>query len=79
MDRIDGVFSGPRRKIRRDWSAIPICSMADVKLRSFLPAWSQIKEVAGEMMNPIPKVVPCNGDERIRVCNFHGTKEQGSF
>lgn len=68
LDKIDGEFSGPRGKIRRDWSATPIARLSDVRSRSFLPAFSQIKKVVGESVTPPAQLaVKCNYYEQLRT------------
>ena len=51
LELIDGVFSGPKSKITRDWSVAPVSRVSSVKYQRLLPAWSQVKDAAGENLS----------------------------
>ena len=46
VDRIDGVFSGPKSKISRDWSTAPLTRLKNVRNRRAVPP---LKQVRGEL------------------------------
>ncbi|CAM9824612.1 unnamed protein product [Scytosiphon promiscuus] len=44
VDRIDGVFAGPKRRITRDWSLAPEVRIKDVAFRRAVPPAAQVRK-----------------------------------
>ncbi|CAN0291607.1 unnamed protein product, partial [Hapterophycus canaliculatus] len=44
VDRIDGAFSGPKKRITRDWSVAPETRVKDVAFRRAVPPAAQVRK-----------------------------------
>ncbi|CBJ49087.1 expressed unknown protein [Ectocarpus siliculosus] len=44
VDKIDGEFAGPKRRIRRDWSVAPAVRIKDVPRRMAVPPAAQVQK-----------------------------------
>ncbi|CAM9664288.1 unnamed protein product [Sphacelaria rigidula] len=49
VDRIDGKFAGPRRRITRDWSVAPGSRLKNVRSRRAVPPAKQITKELGKL------------------------------
>ena len=49
VGRIDGVFSGPKTKISRDWSTAPLTRLNNVRSRRAVPPLKQVLSELGEI------------------------------
>lgn len=50
VDRIDGEFAGPKRRITRDWSVAPKTRIKDVAFRRAVPPAAQVRKELSEWL-----------------------------